>query len=229
MNSKHSLRILFLILPTLLLLSSCFSLYFDQPQPKGGIQLLSVPEDLQGFWVKDSSVDLDTDTVYIDATGQYSFVFDSLAKVYRKEGYFLSDSMLLFKAGDYYVANLSKDGIWWEVEIIELKENGDICLYYPKTAPYFGRGRGLKVLKIVQEYDPIPLKDHPIGRERRVVFRRSLGMKNVYSREAVYYEGQFRIKDIEKVVIQENLAERYTFDGKWITPSQTDSTEIENE
>jgi hypothetical protein len=38
-------------------------------------------------------------------------------------------------------------------------------------------------------------------------------MKNVMSRNAVYYSGQFKIKDIKKVIIPENLSIIYKYDG----------------
>jgi hypothetical protein len=138
--------------------------------------------------------------------------FDSISGKYIKEGFILSDSFQLYKAGDYYVANYTKDKIWWEVEIIDRKENGDLYFYYPSTAPYFGKRLGLRVSEIEQEFEPVWLNDS-VGKDRRVIFKKSLKMKNVMSRNAVYYSGQFKIKDIKKVIIPENLSIIYKYDG----------------
>lgn len=187
-------------------LNSCFHVYFDRPQPKKGIYLTEVPADLHGSWIDK------TDTFYIDKTGGYIYNFDSITGEYFKEGFILSDSFQLYKAGDYYVANYTKDKIWWEVEIIDRKENGDLYFYYPSTAPYFGKRLGLKVVEIDQEFEPVWLNDS-IGRDRNVLLNKRLSMKNVMLRNAVYYKGQFRIKDIEKIIIPENLSIIYKHDG----------------
>lgn len=187
-------------------LTSCFHVYFDQPQPKNGIQLFSVPQDLQGAWIDEG------DTTYIGENGLYMFDYDSINQQFKKEGFTLSDSVLLFKAGDYYVVNVTDDHIFWEVEILHRHENGDIYFYYPKTAPYFGKNLRLHVDSISQEFEPVMLNDS-IGRDRRVLFKKSLKMKHVMTRNAVYYRGQFSIKDIEKVVIPENLERIYRQNG----------------
>lgn len=190
----------------LLSTSSCFHVYFDQPQPKNGIKLPTVPDELHGKWIDVK------DTFYIDGSGGFGYDFDSISGNYIKDGFLLSDSILLYRAGNYYVVNYSKDRIWWEVEIIERKENGDLYFYYPSKAPYFGKRLGLRVDKIEQEFEPVWLNDS-IGRNRHVLFKKSLKMNNVMSRNAIYYKGQFRIKDIKKVTILDNLTIIYKHDG----------------
>jgi hypothetical protein len=154
-------------------LNSCFHVYFDRPQPKNGIRLTTVPVELHGAWIDK------TDTFFIDQTGGFMYNFDSISGKYIKEGFILSDSFQLYKAGDYYVANYTKDKIWWEVEIIDRKENGDLYFYYPSTAPYFGKRLGLRVSEIEQEFEPVWLNDS-VGKDRRVIFKKSLKMKKCY-------------------------------------------------
>lgn len=196
----------FVLLCLMFGLNSCLSVYFDQPQPKNGIQLKSVPKELQGSWIEKS------DTVYIGDNGIYHYEFDSLSQSFVKEGLSLSDSVLLYKAGEYYVVNFTDDYKLWEVEIIHRHDNGDLYFYYPRTAPYFGRNINLRVDSISQVYEPVMINDST-GRDRRVLFKKSLKMKNVMSRNAVYYKGQFRIRDIPKVIIPENLDGIYKHDG----------------
>lgn len=206
---KHKINNLITLIVGILLffnLSSCFTVYFDQPQPKKGIKCTTVPDELHGKWIHES------DTFYIDESGGFMYNFDSISGNYNKEGFILSDSILLFKAGDFYVMNHTKDKIWWQVQIIDRKENGDLYFYYPSTAPYFGKRLGLRVKNIEQEFEPVWLNDS-IGRDRYVFFRKNLSMKNVMTRNTVYYKGQFRIKDIEKIIIPDNLSIIYKHDG----------------
>jgi hypothetical protein len=195
----------FFVILLLLGLSSCFHLYFDQPQPKKGIKLTTVPVELQGRWFRDN------DTSYIDENGLFNYDFDSIKGKFIKDRYALSDSILLFKSGDYYVLNF-KDKSWWEVVIIERKRNGDIYFYYPSTAPYFGKSFGLRVHKIDQHFGSIWINDS-VARDRHILFKKRLSLKKGISRKAVYYKGQFRIKDIKKVTIPENVLWIFKNDG----------------
>jgi len=200
-------------------LSSCFRLYFDQPQPKNGVLLSSVPDELQGAWCSEFDEKIQKDTTFIDHRGMYHMKFDSLQMKFVEESLFLSDTFLLYQAGDYYVTNGTDDGIWWEINILHVQDNGDIHIYYPSTAPYFGKRCGLRVDSIDQTYGRYGA-DSSEWIERTPLFKKSLSMKNVLQRNAVYYSGQFRIKDIKKVIISDNLVYNFRKDGTIVSPGE---------
>lgn len=213
-------------------LSSCFHLYFDRVQPKGGVELTSVPEELQGQWFLRHSInESKSDSIYIDQNGWFTYDYDSIKNEYIREGLNLSDTLRLFKAGEYYVANYSEDRMWWEVEIIHRHENGDIYFYYPSEAPYFGKRLGLRVVEINEAYREWEeeIMEY-VETEKRPRKRLKMG-SDVFQRNAVYYSGQFRVKDISKVMIEKNLVQIYRVDGSIERPNQPspypDSTDIE--
>ena len=194
-------------------------MYFDQPQPKNGVLLSSVPEELQGAWCSEYGGEMPKDTTFIDRRGMYHLKFDSVAMKYVEESLFLSDTFLLYRAGDYYVTNATDDGKWWEINILHVQTNGDILIYYPSTAPYFGKRCGLRVDSIDQTYGRYGA-DSSDWIERTPLFKKSLSMKNVLQRNAVYYSGQFRIKDIKKVIIPDNLVYNFRKDGIIVSPGE---------
>ncbi len=196
----------FVLLALLLaFLTSCTNVYFDQPQPKNGKNLEFVPRELHGKWVDK------LDTIYITKNGftEVNVKTDSLDKItsVKTEKIFLSDSLVLNKAGKYYVINLLEKKNW-QVIIMDKQSNGDIIWYYPAKPPFFGQGRDLKVKKVIGKINGIETID------------KSLTNKDKGSSMTVYYKGQFRINDIKKVLLEENQLWIFKSDGSIIEPQK---------
>lgn len=205
----------FLLLPLSLLLSSCFHVYFDQPQPKDGILLTEVPQELWGKWSEDTQPS--NNFVQIHAQGMTtssgdtdSFTDDGEIHI---EHSYLSDSVKLYKVNEYYVVNLlgKEANGRWEMVIIDVEENGDLSWYYPYTTPYAGKGHGLKidyVEKGVLRYN------EAIGDTVSETIRgNSFKLKDGETMEAVYYKGQMRASEIAKIIRPENTMWTYTKKG----------------
>lgn len=187
--------------------ASCTSVHFEVPQPKGGERLKEIPKELQGTWIHNF------DTCYVFAKGytDVNSTLDSLGKVVKvKRGtMLLSDSVILNKAGKYYVVNfLSDDGNGYQVVILERKDNGEIQWYYPATPPFFGSGNGLVVKKVVR------------SKKQKTFTNKSLQKVEGEHIDKVFYSGQFGIDDIKKVLILQNTVRVLKTDGTFI-----DSTE----
>ncbi len=178
------------LISILTFLTSCVGVYFDMPQPKGGVRVNSVPQELQGTWI-------DTDTIMISNEGmvQTSSTKDSTGKIISSQRIptFLSDSVMMFKAGKYYIVNtLNKNGKGYELMVIEKQTNGDIYWYNAVKSPFFGTGNGYEVTKVVRNKN---------GKE---IINKSI--KNVPGENIteVYYKGQMSISDISKIVQPKN-------------------------
>ncbi len=187
--------------------TSCTSVYFEVPQPKGGEKQAEIPKELQGMWIKK------TDTCFVFAKGyaDANAKFDSTGQVVigvKKETNLLSDKMILNKAGQYYVANfLSDDGNGYQVVIIEKKENGEIHWYYPATPPFFGSNKDLVVKKVVR------------SKKKKTFTNKSLLKVEGEHIDKVFYSGQFSIEDIKKVTIKENTIRILKPDGTYVDDS----------
>ena len=197
-------KINFIIIGSLIILNSCVSVYFDMPQPKGAVRINTVPQELQGKW-NDK-----TDTCMITNGGmlQISLTRDSSGNIISSKRIptSLSDSLMLFKAGKYYVVNtLNKEGKGYEVIVIEVQSNGDIGWYNAIKSPFFGTGTGYEVTKVVRTKN---------GKE---IINKSL--KNVPGENIteVYYKGQMSITDLSKIVLPKNQFSILKKDGTMST------------
>lgn len=211
------MRTIFYIL-SFLSLTSCFStyVYFDEPQPSKGTFLTEAPTELHGTWFDSTEIELKISSTCLIMKER---IYDSLDNSIRFEAdtSCLSDSIMLYKAGDYYVLNLLHKDEKWQVFIIEKKSNGDQVWYYPETAPFFGRGHGLKVKEVEKTYRLKQIGDS-IYKEQKPIFNKSFRPnKKVEKINAVHYSGQFRIKDIQKVAIPENVFWVLRSNGKIFT------------
>ena len=125
------------------ILSSCVSVYFDQVKPKKGKIENSFPTVFQGRWLSD----LDTVIIQSSCADFLKYKTDSATMIttFEIERFCLSDSIKLYKADKYYVANLFKKDFGWEIYIFDIQENGNLFAYYPMTPPFMGEGHGLKI------------------------------------------------------------------------------------
>ena len=121
-----------LVFIVLLSLTSCLTIYFEQPQPAGSKVLTSFPAKMQGAY---TSNDEGKDTAYV-LTDRYVF-FENEEKfngtdtveveVLREE--ILSTNLVLKKQGKYYVLNDKEDGKdYWNVYLLNIQKNGDIAV-----------------------------------------------------------------------------------------------------
>lgn len=184
------------ILFLLLSLTSCVSVYFDQPQPKGGESLTSLPKEFQGKWLGDE------DTIKINSTclEVSKKIVDSLTMTTSVEtvNYCLCDSIKMYKAENYYVANLYKKDLGWEIFVFEIQKNGDLVSYYPSSPPYMGKGGGLKIKKVVST----TISEESL--ENGEIISKSIKQKDNQMIRQVFYTGQFKIKDIKKIIKDDN-------------------------
>lgn len=104
-------------------ISSCDQIYFDKPQPIDTENLKSIPKELQGIWTDKNA------TITINDSS-YQLIEYRKDTLYKKEVYSLSDSVVLRKAGNLYVANIKRDN-WWELFIIQKNHSNEILGYYP--------------------------------------------------------------------------------------------------
>lgn len=192
-----------ILLLIIIVFASCTGVYFEVPQPKGGERLKEIPKELQGVWAKNY------DTCYVFATG-YTDVhstLDSNGKVsgVNRNTMLLSDSLILNKAGKYYVANsLADDGNGYQVVVLEKKENGEIHWYYPASPPFFGSSKTLIVKKVERS-----------KKQKKFINKSLLDVKGEHI-DKVFYSGQFTIDDIKKVTIKENTIRILKPDGTYI-------------
>jgi len=186
-------------------ISSCTNVYFDQPQPKNGEILKFVPLELRGTWIEK------LDTLYITKHGfeEVNVKTDSFGTIasIKRETHILSDSLMLQKAGKYYVVNI-REKKNWQVVILDRQNNGDIIWYYPFSPPFFGEGNGLKVKKVKGNINGVEIID------------KSLTNKDKGSISSVYYQGQFRSEDIKKILIEENKLWIFKADGTIFEPKK---------
>jgi len=195
-------RLVFFVL-LMVVISSCTNVYFDQPQPKNGEILKYIPLELQGVWVDK------LDTLYITKNGfeEVNVKTDSSGTILsiKREAHFLTDSLMLKKADKYYIVNI-REKKNWQVVILDRQNNGDIIWYYPLNTPFFGEGNGLKIKKVKGKINGIETTDQ------------SLTNKDKGSISSVYYEGQFKSKDIKKILKEENQLWIFKADGTIVEP-----------
>ena len=192
---------------TLLFLSSCTSVYFDRPQPKGGQRLSSVPEELQGTWIDKY------DTVYMRSQEllRVSTELDSMDNIVDVAYYsnVLSDSVRLYKAGNHYVANIQDPEKGWEILVIEREADGDIFWYYPLEAPFLKQTLGLRIKK-VERSKSIETADSTYTEK---FTNKSIKVVEGENIDAIFYKGQFKIKHIPSIIRPGNVYWQWNANG----------------
>lgn len=125
---------------------SCSSIYFIEPQPKGGERQPEMPKELYGLWFSENkgwqfnengitfiNFEIDSNANIVDTT--YQLVP-------------LSDTLRIYKAKELYVINYinsEKNNNYWEILILERVTNGDINIYYSYNPEIFAHVKGLKL------------------------------------------------------------------------------------
>ena len=201
-----------------LILTSCWTVSFNQPQPKDGQRLKEIPEELQGKWIKNNG-----DSLMIDATGigtmNIIVEVDSLNNNIVDTSYNydrLSDSIRIYRGGKYYVYNeLRGDGAWgFAVTKVDFK--GNIYNYYCDDVKFYRRLKGLKVDSVsytvqhhLHDIDELITLDtivyNPTVKELSKIDNDEI--------QWIFFNGQIRVKDLQKIAARQNLKSIYKVDG----------------
>lgn len=193
----------------------CAVVYFEEPQPKGAKALTTVPKELRGNWFDK------TDTVYISEKGRLdiSAYTDNLKKTtIKKEINYLSDSLILKKAGKFYVVN-ARDVVGWTVMILKKEKNGDLSWYVPLNYPYFIERRHLKANKVVFSGGGDHRGDSIECKSLKDI--KNLDTSNIIE---VHYKGKLKTRDIKKIIVSKNLLCTYKKDGTLLYPKESSDT-----
>lgn len=198
-----------------LILTSCLTVSFNQPQPKDGQRLKEFPEKLQGKWKMD-----DGDFIMIDATGigTSNLIVDSLNNIidtsYRYTS--LSDSLRIYEGGKYYVYNEQSSNGSWTFAVTKVDFKGNIYNYLCDDFKFYSSLKGLKVDSasyMVQHYlheiDELITLDTTVYNPSV----KELSKINNDEIEWIYFNGQIRIRDLKKITVRKNLISIYKVDG----------------
>jgi len=210
-----------------LILTSCWTVSFNQPQPKDGQRLKEIPEELQGKWIKNNGASLMIDAtgigtmnIIVEVDSLNNNIVDTSYNYYR-----LSDSIRIYRGGKYYVYNeLRGDGAWgFAVTKVDFK--GNIYNYYCDDVKFYRRLKGLKVdsvsyiLKVDSVFNMEEDHLHDIDEliiSDTIVYNptvKELSKIDNYEIQWIFFNGQIRVKDLHKITVRKNLISIYKVDG----------------
>ena len=204
-----------LLIALSLILTSCFTVSFNQPQPKDGQRLKEIPEKLQGKWIFDSG-----DSLMIDATGIRTSThnLDSLNNIVDRSYKYtsLSDSIRIYEGGKYYVYNERYNDGSWLVAVTKVDFKGNIYIYYCDDVKFYSRLKGLKVDSVsytvqhhLHDIDELITLDtivyNPTVKELSKIDNDEI--------QWIFFNGQIRVKDLQKIAARQNLKSIYKVDG----------------
>ena len=200
---------------------SCSTVHFMEVQPMNGERLHELPEELQGTWYGDDSVS------YIRHYPTYSEDFsvhrDSLGNIVDTtiRYTYLSDSLRLYKGGDYYVYNDRFTNGTWRIMVVKTRKNGDIDHYYIDDPIFYSKLKGLNIdsaetiaYLYIEEIDDIAGVDTVLVNPT-IKQLESDEFSNVQN---AYIGGQIRIKDLKKIAKRKYLFYTYKADGTIYAP-----------
>lgn len=195
---------LFLFTLSVLILSSCVSIYFTEPQPKEGIFLSEVPKELHGSWHRGNY------EMIIESKGSINYrtrhsdtITNKLDTLY--ENLILSDTVQLFKINNLYVLNYRVKNNPWEIVIIEKKRSGNIFIYGSTETEIFSKD---KSLKFVNANFTIDDKDTTVQ-----TLKPNFG--NSGKLNSVTYSGQMSFETIKKLTTRKYLFRILKTDGTY--------------
>ena len=137
-------RFFWFILP-LLLLFSCITIHFTEPQPYGGERLEEIPAELCGTWRdKDDQFSIDPKgmTEIKVNKNEESGTIDSIAT-----RVVLSDTFRIYRSGKLYVVNYRESNYPWEIAVAQKMSNGDINIYQTTDAELLAKDKNLRLLE----------------------------------------------------------------------------------
>jgi hypothetical protein len=167
------------------IITSCSSVSFLEPQPIGGTLLNEIPKELHGNW------SVERDSIAINKNG-----FDINSPEIKNAHIILSDTFRLYKANNYYVFNFSETNKeYWQIILIKKLKNGDINIYETRDYRLFANDKNLKIESIhygntAESFDTTVNK-----------INQDLHKKSNYQ-EAVF-SGRMNIKTLDKITKNE--------------------------
>jgi hypothetical protein len=221
----------FLIFPlVLLLVVSCTSVEFSQPQPVGGERLTTMPAELLGTWHAPTGESLIFKDNYVQAQ---DFKKDSLGTVVDTtyEYTYLADSTFLLKADKYFVFNELTESGTYRIMVAQQEKKDAIGFYLCLDAPFYGK---IKSVQLDSADVQIQYYDEDLGEE---VYYDSLLIQpsskdlmdsRVSLISTLWIGGQLRTKDLKKICREEYLYFRLMPDGTIQLPKK-EEVDIEEE
>ncbi|MCB0402238.1 MAG: hypothetical protein KDD41_09160 [Flavobacteriales bacterium] len=117
---------LLIVLLSIVFLSSCVTIEFENPQPKKGKLLQAYPEDLRGTYrikMLEKDAEISSDTLLIAETYYEN-------KDTKRQRMFLSDSCQLYTYQSDYIINIKvRSEVAWTVGLIRKESNGNLTVY----------------------------------------------------------------------------------------------------
>ena len=171
--------------------SSCSSIYFIEPQPKGGERESEMPKELYGLWFGEN------EGWQFNENGitAINFEIDSIENIVDTTYQLLplSDTFRIYKAKELYVINLinsEKNNNYWEIVIFERVTNGDINIYYPYKPEIFAHVKGLKLEEATYYIDG----------EKKIVKTLTPDFESPNEFNNAVFSGQMTIKTLRKLI-----------------------------
>lgn len=198
-------NLVFVILLTLIL-QSCVSIYFQEPQPKNGKLLSEIPEELRGEWL------INEEGVKIDDSNYRNIQFrrDTLNAVYDVDTTLikLCDTNRLYKIKQFYVFNYRANGSPWEIIVIEVNLKGDISFYETRETTLFEKDKKLEFIEA----------NYNIDGNDSTVYVLSDGIEGSSRFNSATFSGQMLYKTVKKIARKKNLIIRLNKDGTVFNP-----------
>ena len=173
---------------SLLLISSCSHIYFEEVQPKGGVRQSEMPEELYGYWFGESegwelsengitNIDFETDSLgnVLDTTYQTTP---------------LSYSLRIYKAKEFYLIHTRENSPYWEIITLKLMKNGDLNIYHSIDPKIFASVKGLKLEYANYDIDEESQNVNKLDPEHNesIIFNHAL------------FSGQMKVRQLRKIV-----------------------------
>jgi hypothetical protein len=200
------MKLLIIITISLLTLSSCVTIYFTEPQPKGGERILKVPKELYGKWFSE------TEGWKIDESGltlidvKIDSVLNTVDTTYKTSS--LSESLRMYKEKELYILNSRDNRNYWDVIILNRLDNGDINIYRPTDPTLFNDDKKLKLKEAV----------FLINGEERTVQSLDPIYKDSSKFQSALFSGQMDTETLRKIVKKDNLILIFKNDGSAYVP-----------
>lgn len=208
MEKPRILKIFYFIALSILI-ASCSHIYFTEPQPKCGVPLTEIPNELHGVW-RDQNGGLE---IHKNGFNEFRYELDSITNSFDTivENVNLSDSFKLFKAKDLYVFNAKYKSEYWEFAILTKQKNGDIHYYTTSEPDIFIKDRNLKLIEAKYNIDD----------EEKILKTINPDFEDHISFEYAIFSGQMKFKTLKKIITNENLMHVYKNNGTLFSPSVT--------
>ena len=145
------MKTILIFLPIYFLFGSCVSIYFTEPQPKGGTRLNEIPDELLGSWEEGKNFMGFNKNGITTITYESDSLNNIIDTIYAKIP--LSDSLRIYQAKNIFVLNYPNKVYNWEIIAFKPQANGDIYTYKVIDPKFFALDRNLKLLNAIYYVD----------------------------------------------------------------------------